>query len=165
MDEIVRERKTEVRRHKSEVGGQRSEVRGRKTEVGGQQLQIKSAKDLKVYQKAYALAMEIFQLSKSWPSEEKYSLTDQIRRASRSVCTNLREAWAKRRYEAHFISKLTDSDGENSETDTWLDFAMDCGYLDPSDHLRLTTECRQIGSMLGSMLNKPEKFLLRKTDL
>ena len=73
-------------------------------------MQIKSAKDLKVYQKAYALAMEIFQLSKFWPSEEKYSLTDQIRRASRSVCTNLREAWAKRRYEAHFISKLTDSE-------------------------------------------------------
>ena len=71
---------------------------------------------------------------------------------------------AKRRYEAHFISKLTDSDGENSETDTWLDFALDCGYLDPSDHLRLTTECKQIGSMLGSMLNKPKPFLLRNSD-
>jgi four helix bundle protein len=127
-------------------------------------MQIKSAKDLKVYQKAYALAMEIYQLSKSWPSEEKYSLTDQIRRASRSVCSNLREAWAKRRYEAHFISKLTDSDGENSETDTWLDFALDCGYLDPSEHLRLTDECKHIGSMLGSMLNKPKPFLLRTSD-
>jgi four helix bundle protein len=127
-------------------------------------LQIKSAKDLKVNQKAYVLAMEIFQLSKAWPSEEKYSITDQIRRASRSVCTNLREAWAKRRYEAHFISKLTDSDGENSETDTWLDFALDCGYLDPSDYRHLAAECRQIGSMLGSRLNKPKKFLLRKTD-
>ena len=143
-----------------EVGGQGSEVGRRRC----QQLQINSAKDLKVYQKAYVLAMEIFQLTKYWPSEEKYSLTDQIRRASRSVCTNLREAWAKRRYEAHFISKLTDSDGENSETDTWLDFALDCGYLGPSDHSRLTTECRQIGSMLGSMLNTPKKFLLRKTD-
>ncbi len=126
--------------------------------------EIKSAKDLKVYRKAYKLAMEIFQLSKEWPPEERYSLVDQIRRASRSVCTNLREAWAKRRYEAHFISKLTDSDGENSETDTWLDFALDCGYLGPSDHLRLTAECRQIGSMLGSMLNKPKTFLLRNTD-
>ena len=126
-------------------------------------MQIKSAKDLKVYQKAYALAMEIFQLSKSWPPEEKYSLTDQIRRASRSVCTNLREAWAKRRYEAHFISKLTDSDGENSETDTWLDFALDCGYLAQSDHLRLTAECKQIGSMLGSMLNKSKPFLLHSS--
>ena len=128
-------------------------------------MQIKSAKELKVYQKAYNLAMEIYELSKSWPSEEKYSLTDQIRRASRSVCTNLREAWAKRRYEAHFISKLTDSDGENSETDTWLDFALDCGYIDPSDHVHLTTECKEIGSMLGSMLNKPKTFLLFKSDI
>ena len=92
-------------------------------------MQINSAKDLKVYQEAYTLAIEIFEISKAWSFEEKYSLTDQIRRASRSVCTNLREAWAKRRYEAHFVSKLTDSDGENSETDTWLDFAKDCGYL------------------------------------
>jgi len=128
-------------------------------------MQIRSAKDLKVYQKAYALAMEIYQLSKSWPAEEKYSLTDQIRRASRSVCSNLREAWAKRRYEAHFISKLTDSDGENSEIDTWLDFALDCGYLDSSDHSRLTIECKQVGSMLGSMLKKPTPFLLHNTDL
>jgi len=126
--------------------------------------EIKSAKDLKVYRKAYYLVMEIFHLSKEWPPEEKYSLVDQIRRASRSVCTNLREAWAKRRYEAHFISKLTDSDGENSETDTWLDFALDCGYLGPSDYLRLTEECRQIGSMLGSMLKKPKKFMFRVSD-
>lgn len=79
---------------------------------------INTAKELKVYKVAYELAMEIFRVSKGWPLEEKYSMTDQIRRASRSVCSNLREAWAKRRYEAHFISKLTDSDGENSETDT-----------------------------------------------
>ena len=92
-------------------------------------MQINSAKDLRVYQKAYVLAMKIFRLSRDWPPKEKYSLTDQIRRSSRSVCANLREAWAKRRYEAHFISKLTDADGENSETDTWLDFAKDCGYL------------------------------------
>jgi len=98
---------------------------------------INSAKELKVYQAAYALAMEIFQISKSWPSEERHSLTDQIRRSSRSVCSNLREAWAKRRYEAHFVSILTDSDGENRETDTWLDFAKDCGYLSEEDHYRL----------------------------
>jgi four helix bundle protein len=91
-------------------------------------VQIRSAKDLIVYQKAYALAMEIFALSKHFPPEEKYSLTDQIRRSSRSVCTDLREAWAKRRYEAHFVSKRTDTDGENGETDTWLDFAHDCKY-------------------------------------
>ncbi len=121
----------------------------------------KSAKDLRVYKKAYALAMEIFDISKLWPSEEKFSLTDQIRRSSRSVCSNLREAWAKRRYEAHFISKLTDADGENSETDTWLDFAKDCGYLSAFDHSRLTGECGEVGAMLGSMLNKPEQFLIK----
>jgi len=87
-------------------------------------MKINSAKDLKVYQRAYALALKIFELSKTWPTEEKYSLSDQIRRSSRSVCSNLREVWAKRRYETHFTSKLTDSDGENSETDTWLNFAL-----------------------------------------
>ena len=124
-------------------------------------MQISSAKDLKVYQEAYALAMEIFEISKKWPSEEKYSLTDQTRRASRSVCTNLREAWSKRRYEAHFISKLTDADGENSETDTWLDFAKDCGYLGVNDYERLSEKCDSVGKMLGSMLRNPEPFLLR----
>jgi four helix bundle protein len=127
-------------------------------------MQIKSAKDLLVYKKAYALAMEIYKLSKSWPPEEKYSLTDQIRRSSRSVCANLREAWSKRRYEAHFISKLTDSDGENSETDTWLDFALDCECLGEVDHSRLSSECKQIGSMLGSMLKKPKPFMLVNSD-
>jgi four helix bundle protein len=122
--------------------------------------QIHSAKDLKVYQEAYALAMEIFEISKGWPTEEKYSLTDQIRRSSRSVCTNLREAWAKRRYEAHFITKLTDSDGENSETDTWLNFAKDCGYLAEDDHQRLKDRCALVGKMLGGMLNKPAPFLI-----
>ena len=125
---------------------------------------INSAKDLRVYQKAYALAMEIFRLSKEWPSEEKFSLTDQIRRSSRSVCANLREAWAKRRYQAHFVSKLTDSDGENSETDTWLDFAKDCGYISIEDHGRLTTDCKKVGAMLGAMLNNPEPFVLKKTN-
>ena len=123
--------------------------------------QIKSAKDLRVYKTAYDLAMEIFEISKTWPSEERYSLTDQIRRSSRSVCSNLREAWAKRRYEAHFISKLTDSDGENSETDTWLDFARDCGYLSIGDHDRLTGQCGKVGAMIGSMLKNPESFILR----
>ena len=120
---------------------------------------IRSAKELDVYEKAYNLAMDIFQISKSWPTEERYSLIDQIRRASRSVCSNLREAWAKRRFEAHFISKLTDADGENSETETWLDFAKDCSYLNPSIHERLTAESRQIGAMLGKMLNNPKAFV------
>ena len=92
-------------------------------------MMIRSAKELAVYRKAYELAMLIFRASQRFPAEERYALTSQIRRSSRSVCMNLREAWAKRRYEAHFVSKLTDCDGENSETDTSLDFAKDCGYL------------------------------------
>jgi four helix bundle protein len=124
-------------------------------------VQISSARELKVYQMAYALAMEIFRLSKLWPAEEKYSLTDQIRRSSRSVCSNLREAWSKRRYEAHFVSKLTDADGENSETDTWLDFAKDCGYLSESDHDRLADQARQIGAMFGGMIGNPTPFLIK----
>jgi len=124
-------------------------------------MRIGSARELKVYQAAYALAMEIFTLSKSWPPEEKYSLTDQVRRSSRGVCANLREAWAKRRYEAHFVNKLTDADGENGETETWLDFARDCGYLSESNHARLTADCRQVGAMLGGMLHDPMPFLLK----
>lgn len=123
-------------------------------------MQLNSAKELNVYKKAYSLAMKIFHLSNSWPAEEKYSLTDQIRRSSRSVCTNLREAWAKRRYPAHFLSKLSDCDGENSETDTWLDFAMDCGYITESQHNELTSECAHIGGMLGKMINNPGPFLI-----
>src|SRR6266545_4594499 len=124
-------------------------------------MQIKSAKDLIVYQKAYALTMEIFEASKKFPAEEKYSLTDQIRRSSRSVCANLREAWAKRRYGAHFVSKLTDADGENGETETWLDFAFDCGYLSKSDYARFVEECHEVGAMLGGMINEPSSFILK----
>jgi four helix bundle protein len=124
-------------------------------------MQIKSPKDLIVYQKAYVLSMEIFAVSKGFPAEEKYSLTDQIRRSSRSVCTNLREAWAKRRYEAHFVSKLTDADGENGETETWLDFAHDGGYLTKGDHAIFTEKCNEVGAMLGSMINDPSSFILR----
>lgn len=125
-------------------------------------MQIKSPKELVVYQKAYALAMEIFRISKNWPAEEKFSLIDQIRRCSRSACANLREAWAKRRYEAHFVNKLSDSDAENGETDTWLDFAKDCAYLSASDHSRLVNECREVGAMLGSMISNPKSFLLKR---
>ena len=125
-------------------------------------MQIKSAKDLRVYQKAYAIAMDIFAISKQFPAEEKYSLTSQIRRSSRSVCANLRESWAKRRYEAHFISKLTDADGENSETNTWLDFAKDCGYLSDEEHKDLTIRCAEIGGMLGAMIQNPTPFLSRR---
>ena len=120
---------------------------------------IKSAKELNVYQRGYELAMEVFKLSKGFPVEERFALTSQIRRSSRSICLNLREAWAKRRYEAHFISKLTDCDGENSETDTSLDFARDCGYITVQQHAGLTSLCEEIGKMLGSMLKNPGPFL------
>src|SRR5437762_8429462 len=121
-------------------------------------MQIDSAKDLNVYKQAYKLAMEIFELTKKFPSEEKYALTSQIRRSSRSICLNLREAWAKRRYEAHFVSKLTDCDGENSETESSLDFAKDCGYISAEQHRSLTSNCKKIGGMLGNMVKKAESF-------
>lgn len=98
-------------------------------------------------------------MSKRFPPEERYALTGQIRRSSRSVCLNLREAWAKRRYEAHFVSKLTDCDGENSETDSSLDFAKDCAYITPDEHEELVGLCEEVGKMLGSMISSPEKFL------
>ncbi|PYS70085.1 MAG: diversity-generating retroelement protein bAvd family protein [Acidobacteria bacterium] len=123
-------------------------------------MQIKSAKDLKVYKAAYELAMRIFELSKSFPPEEKFALTSQIRRSSRSVCLNLREAWAKRRYEAHFVNKLTDCDGENSETDSSLDFARDCKYITIDQHVKMAELCQEVGRMLGSMIRNPTTFLI-----
>ena len=124
-------------------------------------MQIKSAKELTVYVAAYKLAMEVFELSKKFPSEEKYALTSLIRRSSRSISMNLREAWANRRYEAHFVSKLTDCDGENSETDTSLDFALGCGYITPEQHQHLSGLSAEIGKMLGAMLRNPEPFLMK----
>ena len=123
-------------------------------------MRINSAKELEVYKKSYALAMDIFEASKAFPAEEKYALTGQIRRSSRSVAMNLREAWTKRLYEAHLVSKLTDCDGENSETDTSLDFARDCNYLTDAQHLDFTSRNREVGRMLGSMINNPRPFLV-----
>lgn len=123
-------------------------------------MQIRSAKELIVYQKAYQLAMAVFKLSRKFPPEERYALTGQIRRSSRSVCLNLREAWAKRRYRAHFVSKLTDCDGENSETDSSLDFALDCCYITDQQHTELVALCQEVGKMLGSMLKEPNSFLI-----
>ncbi len=123
-------------------------------------MRLNSAKDLEVYKKAYNLAMTIFELSKNFPNEERFALTSQIRRSSRSVCLNLREAWAKRRYEAHFISKLTDCDGENSETDSSLDFARDCGFITNDQHRALVLMSQEIGKMLGSMIKNPGPFLI-----
>jgi four helix bundle protein len=122
-------------------------------------MKIHSAKDLIVYKRAYRLAMLVFEMSKGFPTEERYALTSQIRRSSRSVCLNLREAWARRRYPASFVAKLTDCDGENSETDSSLDFALDCRYIDQSGHDTACGMVNEIGKMLGSMIQQPEKFL------
>ena len=123
-------------------------------------MQIESAKDLKVYKIAYELAMEIFHISKGFPPDEVYALTSQIRRCSRSVCLNLREAWAKRRYEAHFLSKLSDCDGEANETDSSLDFAKDCGYISADQHQAFVDKCTEVRRMLGGMINYPGPFLI-----
>lgn len=115
-------------------------------------------KSLKVYQMAYKLAMEIYHLSKSFPKEETYSLTDQIRRSSRSVCTNIVEGYRKRIYPKHFSSKMTDADGECSETIIWLDFAKDCTYISLKKHKELQEQYLEVGKMLGSMIENPDKF-------
>lgn len=125
-------------------------------------MKIESAKDLEVYKLAYQLSMEIFEVTKTFPKEEAFSLTSQIRRSSRSVCLNLKEVWAKRRYEAHFLSKLTDCDGENSETETALDFAKDCDYIPEKKYLELIKRNRSIGRMLGTMIKNPKPFLIKK---
>jgi len=118
-------------------------------------------KKLKVYQLAFKLAMQIFEISKSFPKEETYSLTDQIRRSSRSVCTNLAEGYRKRIYPKHFTTKVTDADGEVSETIVWLDFSLACGYIEENLYHQLYSGYVEIGKMLGSMSNNPEKFLPR----
>jgi four helix bundle protein len=118
-------------------------------------------RDLKVYQLAYKLAMEIFNESKLFPKEERYSLTDQIRRSSRSVATNIAEGYRKRRYQNMFISKMADADSEATETQVWLDFAYDCNYLSQERHDDLVSGYEEIGRMLGSMITTPEKFKTR----
>lgn len=119
---------------------------------------IESFKELIVYQKAYKLAMEIFEISKEFPKEEKYSLTDQIRRSSRSVTACLAEAWARRRYEKSFINKLTDSLGEEFETETWLDYSKDCKYLSKEIHNQLIIEYEEVRKILISMINNSDKW-------
>lgn len=123
---------------------------------------VRSVKELIVYEKAFDLAMRIYEISKTFPAEERFGLTSQIRRSSRSVCLNLREAWAKRKYEAHFVSKLTDADGETNETDTALDFAWQCGFLRTEQHHELAAQNAEIGRMLGAMIRHPEPFLLSR---
>ena len=118
----------------------------------------KSFRDLLVYQKAKAVSRRIFEISKGFPKEETYSLTDQIRRASRSIGAQIAEAWAKRRYERHFVSKLTDADAEQMETQHWIDEALGCHYLDRKQAVELTEELLQIGRMLNSMMDKAHLF-------
>ena len=122
---------------------------------------INSYRDLEVYKLAFAAAMEIFKVSKGFPAEERYALTNQIRRSSRSVCSNLGEAWRKRRYRAVFINKLTDSQQEASETQTWLDFCMACKYINQQTFERLDQEYEKILGMLNSMEMKADKFCFR----
>lgn len=117
-----------------------------------------SLRDLTVYKKSFGLAMKIFHVSKSFPAEERYSLTDQIRRSSRSVCVNLGEGYRKRRYPAHFISKVTDADSENSETQVWLEFAWACDYMDRATFESLIIEAEQVGRLLQHMLDNPANY-------
>ena len=114
--------------------------------------------DLLAYKKSFALAMKIFEVSKSFPNEEKYSLTDQVRRSSRSVSANISESYRKRRYPKHFISKLTDSDAENSETQTWLEFALACSYINQDVFDDLFAQSEEVGKLINYMINNPEKF-------
>ena len=117
-----------------------------------------NVKETKVYKLAFELAMEIFEISKSFPKEETYSLIDQIRRSSRSTCICLIEAYRKKRYPAHFVAKVADSDMENSETSGWLDFALACKYIGQVKHKDLTTKAEEIGKLLNHMINYPEKY-------
>jgi len=119
-------------------------------------------RDLKVYQTLKNLAFRIFELSKRFPPEEKYSLTSQMRRASRSAAAQIPEAWAKRRYKAHFISKLTDADGEQRETQHWIDTALDCGYINQSLRDELISGYEQSGRMIQGMIDKAESFCFRE---
>lgn len=116
-------------------------------------------RDLKVFQLAYKLALEFFYESKAFPKDERFSLTDQIRRSSPSVAANIAEGYRKRQVSKLFVSKLADADGEATETQIWLDFARDCGYLTVERHAELIRECEEVGKMLGSMMTMPEKIL------
>jgi four helix bundle protein len=118
----------------------------------------RSFKDLIVYHKARATAKRVFGFTKRFPKEEMYSLTDQVRRSSRSVGAQIAEAWAKRRYEKHFVSKLTDADGEQQETQHWIESAADCGYLTQEEVGSLNSDLAEIGRMLNSMMDKAASF-------
>lgn len=115
-------------------------------------------KETTLFKKAFSVSMEIFEVSKAFPKEEKYSLTDQVRRSSRSVCANLAEAYRKRQYPAHFVSKLSDCDAENSETGVWIDFSLACNYITLEVHKTLIFKNEEVGRLLNHALKNPEKY-------
>jgi len=119
---------------------------------------INGARELEVYKLAFEAAMEIFELAKGFPREEKYSLTDQVRRSSRSICSNLAEGWRKRRYKAVFINKLSDASQEAAETQTWLEFALACGYIDQNTFEKSDEKYEHIFAMLTTMERKADTF-------
>lgn len=121
---------------------------------------VRSHRDLDVYQKSFAVSMQIFELTKRFPVEERYSLTDQIRRSSRSVCANLTEAWRKRRYEGSFLLKLNDAEAEAAETQTWLEYAVSCNYVDAAVAREIYREYDNILGKLVNMMNHPAPWLL-----
>ncbi len=122
------------------------------------QKSIKNINDLQVYNSSYNLAMEIFNITKKFPKEETYSLTDQIRRSSRSVAINIREGYAKRRYEQVFVRQLNDALGSSEETRGWLKFALDCGYITKAEHNKLNGGYAEVGAMLYSLMNNWHTF-------
>lgn len=122
---------------------------------------ISNHRDLKVYQNAFHASMEIFELTKSFPAEEKYSLTDQVRRSSRSVCANLSEAWRKRRYKAAFIAKLSDCEAEACETQVWLEFSLKCNYIDKETFQTLDNECDRIIGQLVRMIDGADDWIIK----
>lgn len=126
---------------------------------------VQNFKELIAYQKTQVLAREIFQLSRAFPREEMYSLTDQMRRSSRSIGAQIAEAWGKRRYESHFISKLTDADSEQYETQHWIETAVDCGYLDKQKAAELLNKCEEIGRLLNGMSDKAHLFCGKPSQL
>jgi four helix bundle protein len=119
---------------------------------------IKDFRELRVYQTAFQSALEVFELSKKWPREERYRLVDQVRRSTRSVCANIAEAWRKRRYPASFVSKLTDADAEAGETLVWVDFACECGYLAPELARQLKDRYEHVCAQLVTMINQSETW-------
>jgi len=118
----------------------------------------KGHRDLIVYQKAFALAMKVFQITKKFPNEERYSLIDQIRRSSRSVCSCIAEAYRKRQYTAYFVNKCCDADAETSETISWLEFSEACGYITQEEQQKLEDQAEEVGRILNTMIKHPEKF-------